>query len=70
MLEFIDNHLILYKKATSVSVDQKCICELALTSDFPRSRKGLFILVLACFLGEELIIVSAKIHVQHLEGLH
>lgn len=51
MLEFIDNHLILFKKATSVSVDQKCVCELALASDFPRSQKGLFVVVLACFSG-------------------
>lgn len=51
MLEFIDNHLILFKKATSMSVDQKCIFELALASDFPRRRKGLFIVVLACFSG-------------------
>lgn len=51
MLEFIDDHLILLKKATSVSIDQKCICEWALASDFPRRSEGLFIVVLACFAG-------------------
>lgn len=46
---------------------KKCICELAVFSSEVKkgivySGFGLF------FLGEEFVIVSAKIHIQHLEG--